>query len=262
MVRSPSRTQPAHHVLLIILSILGLSLASVSWALKVPDRPQDYVHDEAGLLTGTEKSQLSESLQNFEQKTSNQIIVAIFPSLEGESLEDFSIQLAQKWKVGQKGKDNGIILLIFPQDHRLRVEVGYGLEAVVPDAYASRMIEEKLKPAFRQGQYFNGIDATVQSLMKATEGVYEAAPVSRPPESSWFHTLLSIILLPLFIFASIVSRIINPLGTTYGRRGRVGWGGGLGGGWGGGFGGGGFGGGGFGGGGGGSFGGGGSSGSW
>jgi len=179
--------------------LLIFLFSPVLLALQVPDRPLDYIHDSANLLTADQKISLSSKLRTFEEETSNQIVVATFPSLEGESLEDFSIHLAEKWKVGQKGKDNGIILLIFPNDHRLRIEVGYGLESVVPDAYASRIIEEKLKPNFRKGDFFEGITSSVDSLIQATRGVYEPEK-KKKEQGSWLPFLFFFLffILPIF----------------------------------------------------------------
>lgn len=219
------------------------------WGLTIPDRPQGYVHDEVHLLSTDERRALDSKLSLFEQQTSNQIVVAIFPSLEGESLEDFSIHLAEKWKVGQRGKDNGIILLVFPNDHRLRIEVGYGLESVVPDAYASRLIEEKLKPAFRRGEFFTGIDTAVDSLMAATRGIYESESRARP-SAGLFKILVYFLFFVFFSLSHWLSRGRRRRGWTVGG-GYYGGGGGWGGGGGGGFSGGG-----------GGFGGGGSSGNW
>lgn len=229
--------------------VVALILISANaLALGVPDRPIGRIHDVANLLSQAERDALESKLAAFETESSNQIVIATFPSLEGESLEDFSIRLAEKWKIGQKGKDNGIILLIFPNDHRLRIEVGYGLEAVVPDAYASRIVEEDLKPAFRRGEFGQGIDAAVDDLIAATQGVYRA---EAPKKSRGRFSLLPFILFFLVFFLPF-----------FGRSRRHYWGGGgwtiggSGGGWSSGGFGGGFGGGG------GSFGGGGSSGSW
>lgn len=159
-----------------IFTVVFLLYPLLALGLSVPDFPMGHVHDEAGLLSTSERSLLDAKLSAFETETSNQFVVATFPSLDGESLEDFSIRLAEKWKIGQKGKDNGVILLIFPKDRLMRIEVGYGLEAQVPDAYASRIIEEKLKPNFRQENFYGGIDQAIDSLMAATNGVYESEP--------------------------------------------------------------------------------------
>ncbi len=89
------------------------------------------------------------------------MVVAIFPSLEGENLEDFSIRLAQQWRIGQKGLDNGVILLLFVRDRKLRFEVGYGLEPIIPDVAAGRIIREVIAPRFREGRYTAGLEEAV-----------------------------------------------------------------------------------------------------
>ncbi len=228
---------------------MGVLISRTALGLTIPERPQGYVHDEARLLSTDERNTLESKLSLFEQETSNQIVVALFPSLDGESLEDFSIHLAEKWKVGQKGKDNGLILLIFPNDHRLRIEVGYGLESVVPDAYASRIIEEKLKPAFRRGEFYAGIDAAVDSLMAATRGIYEPE-TKQKPSAGFFKILIYLLFFVFFTLSHWLSRGRRRRGWTIGG-GYYGGGGGWGSGGDGGFSGGG-----------GGFGGGGSSGNW
>ncbi len=159
--------------LLYTLSLLFL-IQYPAAALEVPDQPQGRVHDAANILSAQEIETLTQRLSTFEQETSNQIVVALFPSLDGESLEDFSIRLAEQWKIGQKGKDNGIILLIFPNDRKLRIEVGYGLESWVPDVLASRIIENEIKPYFKEGKYYLGIQSGLEALIKASQGAYQA----------------------------------------------------------------------------------------
>lgn len=224
-----------------------------AWGLSLPDRPSARIHDEASLLQPAERQALENKIAAFELETSNQIVVSTFPSLDGESLEDFSIRLAEKWKIGQKDKDNGIILLIFPDDRKMRIEVGYGLEGVVPDALASRIMDERLRPAFRQGQFYAGIDAAVDGLMAATKGEYTAPPSSAQGGRRDAQHIPAPIVIILFLFfivglvLHILKSILFPFsgGRTWGGGGsswgssESSWGGG-----------------------GGSFGGGGSSGSW
>ena len=98
------------------------------------------------------------------------MVLAVFRSLEGESLEDFSIRLAEKWRVGQKGLDDGAIVLVFVQDRKLRIEVGYGLEGAIPDIEAARIIREVIAPRFREGRYAAGLEAGVRTLYARVEG--------------------------------------------------------------------------------------------
>jgi uncharacterized protein len=108
------------------------------------------------------------------------VVVAIFPSLEGESLEDYSIRLAQKWRIGQKSLDNGVILLIFVGDRKMRLEVGYGLEPVIPDIVAGALIRETLAPRFREQRYAAGIMAAADAIYARIAGE-KTAPPPRPP---------------------------------------------------------------------------------
>jgi uncharacterized protein len=203
------------------------------------------------------------------------MVVAIFPSLEGGSVEDVSIRLAQRWRTGDKGLDNGVILVIFAQDRKLRLEVGYGLEPVVTDAVAGGIIRDVITPRFREQRYADGIAAGVEAVYARVKG--EAAPPPpRPPRPKGPNaaTVLFMVLVFGVIGVALLSalRAAGGRGYTADRRGWRSHGptifGGPGGGWSsGGFGGGGWSGGGGGGdsgfsGGGGSFGGGGASGSW
>jgi len=256
--------------------IIGLLLASgqlnLSNALEVPPL-RGRVNDLAGLLPADRGRALEQKLAQFERDTGHQIAVLTIPSLEGDSLEDFSIRGAETWKIGQKGFDNGAILLIVRDDRKLRVEVGYGLEGVLPDAIASRIIREIIVPRFRANDYAGGIEAGVNALLTVARGEkLPAAPPRKAQSPELGSTLLFAILLLAFLgmgFLSLIGRTNDPrlrsAGSGRGYRRYGNWGGGFGGGgFGGGFGGGGgggFGGGGFGGGGGG-FGGGGASGSW
>lgn len=231
--------------------------ASTAVALEVPPTPTTWVSDHAGVLGSDARSRIDARLQALEQRTGHQVIAALFQSLEGESLEDFTVRCAEAWKVGRKGLDDGLIFFAFVGDRRMRLEVGYGLEDKVPDLIARRLLAEQVKPAFAQGNYAGGIEALVSSL----ERVFSGEPLPEPARRSSRRSfpLGTVVLIVLLLAVQLLSR-----GT--GRRGFRGgtWGGFGGGGWGGGSGGG-FGGGGFGGGfssGGGSFGGGGASGSW
>jgi len=150
----------------IILSLFIPALLS----LKVPDAPAGRISDYAGMLSVSAKEEITAVLEEFENKTSVQIAVVTFPSLEGESLEDFSIRLAEKWKIGQKGKDNGVILLIFLAERKIRIEVGYGLESVLPDVVASSIIRNIMAPRFREGDFDGGIKEAVGAIMKIVSG--------------------------------------------------------------------------------------------
>jgi len=161
---------------LVCLSFFTFNLSA--FALDVPERADRYVNDYADLITPQTESQLDEALRNYEASTSNQIVVATFPSLEGESLEDYSIRLAETWKVGQEGRDNGVILLVFRDDQKLRIEVGYGLEGAIPDALAGQIISQVIVPYFKKGNYETGIVAGTAAILKAAEGEFKGSGLS------------------------------------------------------------------------------------
>ncbi|MFI5314828.1 MAG: TPM domain-containing protein [Myxococcota bacterium] len=224
--------------------------------------------DRAGVLSPGTRQSLEQSLAAFEKKTGHQIVVHTTPSLEGLPIEDYSMQVAQAWKIGQKGLDNGVILTVAPNERKLRIEVGYGLEGVLPDAVAARIIREQITPEFRAGHMEAGVVAGVRAIEAVTEGEELPLPKTRSGDLR-LHPFLQVLWLVLVLL--IVFGRTPLLWWLFGARALRGWGrpgGGYsgagyrsGGFSGGGFGGGGFGGGGFSGGGGG-FGGGGSSGSW
>jgi len=189
------------------------------------------------------------------------MVIAIFPSLEGESLEDVSIRLAERWKVGRKGVDNGVILLAFLKERKLRIEVGYGLEPVITDAVASAMIRDVIAPRFREGRYAAGLEAAVNEVFARIGAETTTRETARGPSARRAVDPGTMLLLLLIFGVAILNAMRSSLrrGYTVDRRGwssrpPIFWSGG-GGSWGGG-GGGGFSGGG------GSFGGGGASGDW
>ena len=226
--------------------------------VKIPPPPAHYFNDAASLVSADDAARLDAKLRAFDEQTSTQILAAIFPELPEPSLEDFTVRTAQAWRVGRKKLDNGAVLFVFVKDRRSRIEVGYGLEGALPDAVCKDILEERLAPAFREGQYARGLDNALDAMISATRGEYTAA--QRPqrsavPSRGFPQGCVTAIVLALFFGFPILFRRRG--WRTYGGSG---WwtGGGFGGG---GWGGGGGGGGGFSGGGG-SFGGGGASGSW
>jgi uncharacterized protein len=248
-------------LLLVLLAVPGAA------ALRIPPPPDHRVNDYAGALTPAERDRLEQTLIAREATSRNQVVVAIFRSLEGESLEDYSIRLAQAWRIGQKGLDNGVIFLVFLDDRKMRIEVGYGLEGSLTDAISSSILRDVVAPRFRAGQIADGIGAGLDAIDRAIAGTYvrppDAGKGQRQGDVGW-RELLAL----LFVFFLIVALVTNRMQQAALRRrgwtgGSAGWGGPFvggggfgGGGWGGGGGGGGFSGGG------GGFGGGGSSGSW
>ena len=128
------------------------------------------VTDNADILSKDTRRAITESLKAHEQKTGNQIAVLTIRSLEGESIEEYAVAVFNAWKLGQKGKDNGILVVVAPNDRRMRIEVGYGLEGTLPDGLAGSIIRTVMTPQFQTGNYNGGIQAGIQAIIEVLEG--------------------------------------------------------------------------------------------
>jgi len=135
--------------------------------------------DRAGVLPPATRRALERDLAAYERETSHQIVVHTTPSLEGLPIEEYSIRVAEQWQAGHEGLDNGLILTVAPDERAVRIEVGYGLEGVVPDAIASRVVREAILPAFRAGDLEAGVLAGVDALKRAAAG--EVVPAAQRP---------------------------------------------------------------------------------
>ncbi|MGB8367972.1 MAG: TPM domain-containing protein [Limisphaerales bacterium] len=229
----------------------------------IPPPPPAYFNDYAHVVSAGTAAQLNQTLEDFERQSSDQIVVAVFPKMQSDSsIEDYTVRVARSWQAGQKNKNNGAVLFVFVQDHKMFLEVGYGLEGVLPDALCKRIIDEQIAPRFKAGDFEGGLTAGVQAILAATRGEYKGTGTTVAEQLRHLKQILPAI----FAIAVLVLIFIVFLrGGNLGRGYSV-WtigSGGSSGGWGGGgySGGGGFSGGGFSGGGG-SFGGGGAGGGW
>ena len=172
------------------------------------------VTDLAGVLSAAQRSALDERLAAFEAKKGSQIGVLIVPTTQPESIEQYGIRVADQWKLGRKGVDDGAILLVAMKDRTVRIEVGYGLEGALPDAIAKRIIDEDIVPRFRQGDYYGGIDAGIARMI----GVIQGEPLPPPRERSpapdggiglqeWF--VLSLML--VFVVGGVIRAVFGRL---------------------------------------------------
>ncbi len=160
----------------ILCVIVVLLLHShLACALEVPQL-RGRVNDYANMLSPGVSGRLEQALADFEKSDSTQIVVLTINSLEGESLEGYSIKVAEAWKIGRTKLDNGVILLIAKQERKIRIEVGFGLEGVLTDLVSGRIIRGDMSPHFRKNDYDTGITAGVSSIMKVVRGEYQAEP--------------------------------------------------------------------------------------
>ncbi len=201
-----------------------------------PDKINKQVNDWGDLLSSTQERQLEQALRNYEDESSNQIILATFPSLDGESLEDVSERMFSAWNLGQSGKDNGVLLSIFKKERKIRIEVGYGLEGALPDATAGQIIRNEITPYFKEGRWYEGIVGGLQGIIQATSGEYTGTGARRGGEGKKNSSPLGL-LFPIIIFL-LLSRgrmgglggffLGSMLGSAMGGRRGGGFGGGSG----------------------------------
>jgi len=240
----------------LFLAAVLLAGTGLAAAERIPPVPAGFFNDYAGVVPAGTADDLNRQLQQYERESSNQLLVAVYAKMESaSSVEDYTVRIAQAWKVGQAGKNNGAVLFVFKDDHKLFIQVGYGLEATLTDARAHEIVENILKPRFRAGNYDAGLREAVGAMIAATKGEYRGTGRTHAESSPGF-TISFQTILTLFVILWVVISMIRAArrGVVYSSRRRSGLGGIF---WtGGGGGGGGFSGGG------GSFGGGGAGGSW
>ncbi len=245
-----------------ILLLSFLVACGLTWARGaevLPPVPANYFNDYAGVVAPGTAQSLDAELRQFERTTSNQIVVAVYPTMQTDSsIEDYTVRIAASWKVGQKAVSNGAVLFVFVKEHKLYIQTGYGLEGALPDATCKRIIEDEIVPHFRQNDYDGGLRSGVAAILAATKGEYHGTgAVAGDRDRGGFPLPFGVI---FFLVIIVISFIRSRQQTVYrgtGRRslwgaapwifmGGGGFGGGGGGGGGGGFsgGGGGFGGGG------------------
>ena len=198
---------------------LCLLSARAAMGETMPPKPAKYFNDQAGVVSASVAASLDEKLRQFERDTSNQIVVAVFPKLETESsVQDYTYRISEAWSVGQKDRKNGAILFVFVAEHKMFIQVGYGLEGVLPDAISKRIIADEIAPQFKTGNYEGGLTAGVEAMLRATKGEYTGSgriggDGSGGSSGGW---LIGIVV--LFILLSAFRK--SPRGTVYSRSGR------------------------------------------
>ena len=207
------------------LALAFLALASVAHALTWDQQREGQqpvpplsarVTDLTGTLSASERQALEAKLADWEARTTNQLAVLIVPTTKPETIEEYSIRVAEAWKVGQKGKDNGAIFFIAKNDKQMRIEVGYGLEGDLTDVTARRIIGDTVAPYFSKGQFAAGIDAGVDRIMAVVGGSDTAAPPPPPRRSRSSHldfgTIAVLLLVAVPALGAVLRSILGNVG--------------------------------------------------
>ncbi len=204
-------------VLLFFLGIVASFLPSVARALPVPPLSA-HINDYAHMISERAAGELERELAELEKTHSTQVVVLTIPGLEGENVEDFSIKVAEAWKIGSKGVDNGVILLIVRDDRKVRIEVGRGLEGKLTDLVSGRIIRNSIIPRFKAGDFDGGVTAGVGAIVEAARGEYRAEG-REPGQGRRGTTPIFTLLIFLFIalvFAGALSKIFGAAVGTVG----------------------------------------------
>jgi uncharacterized protein len=183
--------------LLAFAAILGTARADVP----VPPL-KARVTDLTGTLNAQQKTELESRIAAYEARRGSQIAVLLLPTTKPEEIEQYSIRVAEAWKIGRKGVDDGLILVVAKDDRRLRIEVGYGLEGAIPDSVAKRVIDERITPRFRDGDFYGGVRDGVEQLIKLAEGEKLPPPAAAPAGRTGATDPMQL-LLPAFFFVLI-----------------------------------------------------------
>jgi uncharacterized protein len=259
----PSQVTKISLISAALLVALATFIPAIAVAEIIPPKPAGYFNDYAGVAPKSTALELNEKLAQFERETSNQIVVAVYRTMQSESsIDDYTRRVAQTWGVGQKERRNGAVLFVFIDDHKMFIQTGYGLEGALPDATCYDIVNQVIAPHFKRGDYAGGLAAGIDAILQAVRGEYEGSGRTHAEQGTSGSPLIGLIVFLIIVGIIIIaSRSAQKRGYGYSGRGGPFIGGFGGGGW---SGGGSSGGGGFSGfsGGGGSFGGGGAGGSW
>jgi uncharacterized protein len=201
------------HWLLWVLLLLG----GVHAETPLPDSPSPaYIRDDAKWLSPPAFQSLNEKLKTYERETSSQFVVAIFPRIpEGAELFDYSQRLFEKWKPGQKGKDNGAMLLIFADDRKMRIHTGMGMEGVLPDARCKQIIQDRIAPQLRAGNREAAITAGIDAMIASAKGEYKGTGTTQLDADSGFLSFVTFI---FYIIAFLLIVFVLKVLGSGGRR--------------------------------------------
>ncbi len=188
----------------LLIAILSIVLFVGCISQDIPS-PKGYVNDFANMIPDDKERSLESFLVNYEQKTTNEIVVVTVETIGDKTIEDYTIHLAEKWKVGKKEKDNGVILLIAEKERKIRIEVGYGLEPVLTDAKAKLIIEREMTPLFKSGDYAAGIRAGANAVVAALEGTYVPSNSSPSEGGGWPTWLIIVVIVGVLLLLCLIA---------------------------------------------------------
>jgi uncharacterized protein len=190
-------------VVLLYIAALLLTVFPAFADLQLPALTGRVV-DLANVLSPAQEAALTEQLAAHEQRTSNQVVVATVPSLQGYDIERFAVELFRAWGLGQKDRNNGVLLLVAPNERAVRIEVGYGLEGTLTDALSADIIQNRILPRFRAGDVPGGITSGVDGILAAIEGTYQPVAPPHSPSDQYRALIPVLFFIGWLIFVNIL----------------------------------------------------------
>ncbi len=206
------------HIKYLLISLALVIFQTTVTAQTFPEKSNRLVNDYVGVLSAEESAALESKLVAYNDSTSTQLAIVIIESLEGYEVSDYAIRLGEAWGVGQKEKDNGVMILVAIADKKITIQTGYGMEGVLPDAICKRIIENEIKPSFKKSKFYEGIDNASTAIFKFAAGEYKADHYNKKKKGLPFGMIIV-----LFIIAVVVLSRSKRNYQTIGGRGTGGF---------------------------------------
>jgi uncharacterized protein len=198
--------QSVRRILFFFLTLSTLVVSAQSTALPERPNPPRLVTDFTMTLSGEQQQLLEQKLRNYNDSTSTQIAIVVVKDLGLYEISDYAIALGQKWGIGQKDKDNGLLILWSTGNRKIYIATGYGMEEKVPDAIAKRIVNQLIVPYFREARYYEGLDLATSEIAARLSGTYQAEPIEEEGDGLFFFFLIFVLLIFVFIFLASKSR--------------------------------------------------------
>lgn len=218
-IKAICRISMRHSLRFILLFLLFTTFLANAQDLKsIPGLNNKRVVDETGTFSASQIESMNQQLAEFEREKGSQIVVLFVKTTEPEAIEQYSIRVAEQWEIGRKGVDDGVIIIVAKNDRRMRIEVGYGLEGAIPDAYANRIINEIMKPEFRAGDFYQGVAKAIDAIEGLINGedLPEPTHVSKRRPDDW--NILGLLMPVALVFAGVGGHFLKKkFGKTKGR---------------------------------------------
>lgn len=198
----------------VFLVLFIILVSAPVFAYNSPGLPIGFVNDFASIISSETISKIEKKLSDFEKNNGTEIVVVTVPSLDDDVIENYAVELFQDWGIGKNGKDNGVLLLVAQSEHKVRIEVGYGLEGDLTDLVSNTIIRNDIIPRFKEEDFSKGIENGVESIMQVVQGIYVSEATNEKPKLTTSQTILDIIFFIIFFVLWIAGAVGRKLGSS------------------------------------------------